>query len=99
MRDYKDIELEYKDVDTDVLHAQIKAELGDLFLGMSTTDDKIILHVAPDAKGSHISKAMLKYAEHDVSKLPPKPVVKSDQERIAELEAAVAELLATKNAK
>lgn len=94
--EYKDIELDMKDIDTDALHEEIKAQLGDKFFGLSTSGDKVILHVAPGATGAEMSKARRAFDEHDKASLPPKPVVKTDKERIAELEAAVAELLATK---
>lgn len=91
--DYKNIELEMKELDTDALHTEIKAQLGDKFFGLSTSGDKLILHVAPDVTGADTSKALLAYAAHDVSKLPPKVTPKSDSERIAELETLVAQLI------
>lgn len=88
-----------KDIHSDVLHAAIKAELGDKFIGVSTSQDGIILHLADEATGTEVSRALLKYAEHDVTTLPPPPVRKTADERFAELEAKIAVLEAERVAR
>jgi hypothetical protein len=101
-KDYKDLVLDYKPIDSAELHKEIAAELGDKFLGVSTGmidgEDKIIIHLTPDARGTENSKALLAYAAHDVSKLPPKPVRKTIEERLEEMANEIALLKADKQA-
>ncbi len=91
-----DIEIEDKIVDTDALHAELKAELGDLCTGLSYVPDtgRVIVHLVEGASLQQRNKAKTIVAVHDVAKLPPKVKPKSAEERIAELEATVAQLLA-----
>ncbi len=89
----KNYEMPKKELYTDELHAAIKAELGDKFLGLSTDETRVIFHLADDASGQDVSKAMLKFAEHDVATLPPRVQPKTHEQRIAELEAKIAQLL------
>jgi hypothetical protein len=95
---YRDIELDYKDVDVEELHKELSAQLGDKFYGVSTAtigDKEIIYaHVALDVRGVDVSKVHATYLAHDKSKLPPKPVRKSFEERLDEMANEIAELKA-----
>lgn len=94
----KDYELEWKPFDGETLHADIKAQLGDKFAGISAVDgERVIIHMMPDATGADTSKARRLFDEHDIEKVPPKPVRKSLEERFTDMEAEIA-LLKSKNA-
>lgn len=101
-KQYRDIKLEFKDFDAEELHKELKAQLGDTFYGVSTGvidgESVIIAHVALDAPPSAVNKVHAGYVAHDVSKLPPKPVRKTADERIAELEAKLEALMAERGA-
>jgi hypothetical protein len=92
---YNDIVLEWKDIDTDALHAEIKALLGDGWhYGLSTIEgEKIIVHIDKPIAAKGMGKVLQAYTAHDVDSLPPKVPEKSDKERIAELETMLAALL------
>lgn len=94
---YTNIALDAKEVDLETLHADMKADLGDKFIGLSTAScddgDFVIIHLDKNSTGGDRSKARQKFDAHDIATIPPKPVVKSDKERITELEALVATLM------
>ncbi|NWF69034.1 MAG: hypothetical protein HXY40_08105 [Chloroflexi bacterium] len=87
-----DIKLERR-VDSDVLHATLKAALDDQFLGISTAaDDVLIVHLAEDAGPAARTIAQTLVAAHDVNSLPPRPPAKTLEQRLAEIEARLTAL-------
>jgi uncharacterized protein (DUF2164 family) len=101
-KDYRDIKLEYKDFDAEELHKELKAQLGETFFGVSTGvidgESVIIAHIALDARPSDVSKVHAGYVAHDITKLPPKPVRKTVEERLEEMADKIAQLEAKNSA-
>jgi hypothetical protein len=81
-----------KIVDSDVLHQQMKAALGEDFIGLSVTGENVIVHVSDSTNVQQISVIQMTIAAHDVTTLPPKPVEKSYDDRLKELEARIGAL-------
>jgi hypothetical protein len=79
-----DLPMPYKEIDGEALHATIKAELGDDFHGISTHSKGVTIHLErEDAR--LVDTAGRLFFSHDVSKIPPKPVRKSVEERLDEM--------------
>jgi hypothetical protein len=78
-----------KIVDAEVLHQQMKAALGEDFIGVSVTGDSVIVHVSDTATIQQLNLVQVTIAAHDVTTLPPKPTPKSYEQRFAEFETRI----------
>ncbi len=75
-----------KIVDAEALHQEIKAALGDTFIGVSITGETVVVHLADNASAPQFDAVRARIAAHDVTTLPPRPVPKSIDQRLTELE-------------
>lgn len=70
------------------LHQELKAELGEDYLGLSTTPEALLLHFAPDVASEVISLARIIVKSHDPLKLTAEQ--QAEKQRMEALEEATA---------
>ena len=78
-----------KIADSEALHQQMKAALADVFVGVSITGETVVVHLNDNITPQQIAIVNATIAAHDVTTLPPKPIPKTFDQRIAELEVRI----------
>ncbi len=82
-------------IDYDILHAELKAQFGDSFTGISTGgagSTRLIIHLEDGTDEEFDANALGIVQDHDVTKHPPKVPKKTTEDEIAELKARIAAL-------
>lgn len=65
-------EIERTRTNAEALDAEIRSELGEAFLGLSTEPGKVVLHFADEATGTQMQNARDKAVLHDADVLSPR---------------------------